>query len=256
MVLVKDIMTKDPESVQASDLVTKARSIMREQGYRSFPIIEDGRIEGIVTRGDVMRVTSSKTNLLVDGIMTKNLITTTPDEDIFSCTREMIKAGIRQFPVVENEKLVGIISSSDILTAFVEHDYNPVKKKISDTMVTGNIVCCEPEDELSSIWDKMYSSGFSGFPVIKKDQVIGVITRRDIIRDGSVRLSKESGKGRVVYVKKAMRTPAITVKPGVDVKDAAALMLKKKISKLPVTDEKNKLVGIIDIADILKAYAG
>jgi CBS domain-containing protein len=255
MILVKDVMTKDPECVDPSDLVTKARSVMRKHNRRCFPVVEDGKLRGIVTRGDVMRVTSNKTNLLVEGIMTRNVITTTPGDDLFSCARKMIKAGIRQLPVAEEDTIVGIVSAYDILSAFVENDHKPVKKKISEIM-TYEVVHCEPDDELSGIWNKMYASGFSGFPVLKKDRVIGMITRMDIIKEGSVRLSKESGKGRVVHVKKVMRTPAITIKPEAKTNEAAGIIMSEDIIRLPVTDEDGRMIGIVDIEDIIRAYIG
>ncbi|MBN2013987.1 MAG: CBS domain-containing protein [Candidatus Altiarchaeota archaeon] len=255
MVLVQDVMTADPECIHASDLVTKARSIMRRHRRRSLPVVEEDKLVGIITRGDVMRVTSNKANLLVGGIMVKNVVTSGLEEDLLSCAQKMIKAGIRQLPVVADDRIVGIISARDLLAAFMKHSHNPVKKKIADVM-TSEVVFCEPGDEISGIWDKMYASNFSGFPVLKKKKVIGVLTRMDMIRAGSVRLSKESGRPKIVHVEKAMRTPAVTIKPGADVKEAAALMLERDIIRLPVTDEKGHLQGIVDIEDILRAYVG
>lgn len=255
MILVKDVMTENPVHVHASDLVTKVRSIMREKGYRALPVLEHDRLIGIIARGDVLRITSSKTNLLVEGIMNRNVITITPEEDLFSCTRRMIKSGIRQLPVVDNNKLVGIISSTDVLSAFVKNGYRPVKKRVGEIMTT-DVIYCEQEDELSKIWDKMYSSGFSGFPVLKKGKVIGMITRGDIIREGSVRLSKESGRTRLVPVKRVIKTPAITTTANSKIEDAARIMTENKIIRLPVTDKEGHLLGIVDVEDILRAYVG
>jgi CBS domain-containing protein len=255
MILVKDIMTRDPEYFYPQDQVTKARSVMRDHHYRSFPVVKDARLVGIITRGDVMRVTSNKANILVEGIMTKNIEAASPEEDLFSCTHKMLKAGLRQMPVVAKDALVGIISASDILATFLENKYTPQKKNVLDIMTTG-VLYCEPEDELLHIWDKMYASGLSGFPVVLKGKVVGMITRMDMIREGSMRVSKESGKGKTVHVKKAMKKPAVTISRDASTKDAAELMIKKKISRLPTTDEKDRLVGIVDVEDILRAYAG
>jgi len=255
MILVKDVMTENPVYVHASDLVTKVRSIMRDKGYRALPVLEQEKLIGIISRGDVLRVTSSKTNLLVEGIMNRNAVTTTPEKDLFSCTRKMIKAGIRQLPVVDDNKLVGIISSTDVLSAFVKNGYRSVKKKINEIMTT-DVIYCEQEDELSKIWDKMYTSGFSGFPVLKKGKVIGMITRSDIMKEGSVRLSKESGRTKVVPVKRAIKTPAITTTGDSKIEDAAKIMTESKIIRLPVTDKEGHLLGIVDIEDVLRAYVG
>lgn len=252
MISVKEIMTKDPVCIEATDTVSKVRSIMRKYGYRALPVLEEGKLSGIISRGDVLRVTSSKTNIFIKGIMNENIVSASPDDDVISVTRDMTKAGIRQVPVV-NGKLLGIISSMDILNAFVTKGYMPSKKMISDIM-TKKVVCCEPDEEISKIWDKMYSSGFSGFPVVKNKEVIGMVTRMDILKRGYARISKESGKIRNTTVNRVMRTPAVTVRPTTDIRDAAEMMVRKKIIRLPVVDNSKKIVGIVDIEDILRAY--
>lgn len=252
---VGDVMTKDPVCVKPDDFITKVRSIMRDYGFRALPVVDDGRLIGIISRGDVLRVTSRKTNILVNGLMSENVVTACPDDDIFETARKMIGSGVRQLPVVENGKIIGIITSKNILSEFVKREYKPVKKKVRDVM-TEDVIFCNSEDEISKIWDKMYSSGYSGLPVLKKGKVIGMITRMDIIREGSIMLSKESGKIRNASIKKVQRTPAITTSPESSIIDTAERMIENNITRLPVVDEENRLTGIVDIADILKAYIG
>ena len=252
MLLAKDVMTEDPVILQASDSATHARAIIRDQGHRAYPVLDDGRLAGILTRGDVLKVTSNKSNMLVKGIMSQNLMTANLGDDLFSCAKKILNAKIRQLVVVNEGKLTGIITSSDIIAAFLEKDYNPVKKKISEIMST-NIISCEPEDEIPGIWDIMGSSGFSGLPVVSKEKLLGMITRMDIFRAG-FRLSKESGKSRSGHVQKIMKSPAIAVTSDVDTRVAAQAMIHKNIIRLPVVDEKEHLIGIVDIEDILRAY--
>jgi CBS domain-containing protein len=229
---------------------------MRNHRHRSFPVVEDDRLVGIITRGDVMKISSSRTNLFVEGVMSNNLETAKEDEDIQSCAKKMLKTELNQLPVVAGEdKLIGVVCGHDLLSALLEQNHRPQKKNVSDIM-TEDVVSCSPDDELLSIWDKMQSSGFSGFPVVLKKKVVGMITRMDIIREGSVRVSKESGKGRTVHVKKAMKTPPITIKAGAEIREAAEVMLKNKIIRLPAVDEKDNIVGIVDLGDVLKAYVG
>ncbi len=252
MITVGDIMTKDIVCIESTDTISKARSIMRKCGYRALPVLEEGKLVGIISRGDVLKVTSGKTNVYIKGLMNENVVSASPDDDVISLTKSMIKAGIRQVPVVDG-KLLGIISSMDVLNAFVMKNYAPSKKMISDIM-TRKVVCCKPDEEISKIWDKMYSSGFSGFPVVKNKEIIGMVTRMDILKKGYARISKESGKVRNTTVNKVMRTPAVTLKTTTDVRDAAELMVRKKIIRLPVVDNSKKIVGIVDIEDILRAY--
>jgi CBS domain-containing protein len=253
MVFVKDIMSKSPIFVKPDDFVTKARSIIRDFGYRTLPVLENNKLVGIISREDILRITSSKTNIEVKGIMKKNVISIHPDAEIFLAMKEIVRWEVRQLPVVKDDILVGIVSSMDILKSVVKNKYKPIKKRIEEVM-SKNVIYCEVDDELSKVWEKIYEKGFSGLPVLKKGKVIGMISRSDIIKHGNIRLSKESGRVKDAKVKKVMRTPAKVVTKETKIMEAAKLMLRGKISRLPVVNKDKKLEGIVDVGDILKAY--
>ncbi len=255
MISAQDILTKNPPSVKPDYLVTKARSIVRKEGKRALPVVEGGKLVGIVTRGDILRVTSSKTNLTIAGVMKRNVEVLAPEEELFSIAKRMTKVGVRQMPVIENGALIGMVSATDVLRKLVEHDYNPVKKQVADIMIR-DIVYCTPEEELSVVWSKMLSSGFSGFPVLKKKKVIGFVSRRDIIKRGYARLSMESGKSRASIVSSVMSPTITTITEDMSTKDVAKTMVERGIIRVPVVNDKNELRGIVDMVDILRAYAG
>ncbi|MEA3255346.1 MAG: CBS domain-containing protein [Candidatus Altiarchaeota archaeon] len=248
-------MTKDLVCIQSTDVVTKARSMIRDHGFRALPVLEDDELVGVLSRGDILKITSSKTNIPVEGVMNRNPVKISGDSDLFTAARSIVKSGVRQLLVMDNKTLLGIISSIDVLNNFVNKNYSPPKKKINEVMNT-EVVYCEQDDEISKIWDLMHSSGFSGLPVVKDSKVIGMVTRMNILKHGSVRLSKESGRIRNASVKKVMKTPAVTVTPTTDVKEAAGIMVDKKIIRLPVVDKEKTLEGIVDIEDVLRAYVG
>jgi CBS domain-containing protein len=255
MILVKDAMTKDMVCIQSTDIVTKARSMIRDHGFRALPVLEDDEVVGVLSRGDILKITSNKTNIPVEGVMNRNPIKISGDSDLFTAARSIVKSGVRQLLVMDNKNLLGILSSMDVLNNFVNKDYSPPKKRINEVMNT-KVVYCEQDDEISQIWDLMHSSGFSGLPVVKDNRVMGMVTRMDMLKQGGVRLSKESGRVRNASVKKVMKTPAVTVTPTTEVKEAAGIMVDKKIIRLPVVDKDKTLEGIVDIEDILRAYIG
>lgn len=253
MTHVVDIMAKDVVFVEDHDPVTKAQSILRETGYHALPVCKDGRVVGIVSRGDALRVTSRKSNVEVKGIMSRNLVTSDASHDIFEAARRLVKAGVRQLPVVDDRKLIGILSLSDILGVLVAENHIPREKKIGDIM-NKNVVVCDLDEEISGIWNMMEKSGYSGFPVVKKGKVVGMITRMDIIKRRSLNLLKESGKSKHAHIKKAITSPAATISPEKRVEEAAKMMVDRKIIRLPVTDGKGSLLGIVDGEDVLRAY--
>jgi len=253
MVLLKDVMTRNPVCVKPDDLVTHARSLFRKHGFRALPVVSGGRLVGIISRGDVMLVTSTKANLTVGGIMNPNVFTANPSDSIGEAAATIIKSGVRQLPVVSGGKLVGIISSMDILREFLRSGAGPSKERVSEVM-TESVLYCEPDDDLHSIWNKMLVRGFTGLPVLEKGAVKGIVTRMDVLKHISGQIGRESGKPRTVKVRRIMKSPAITIRPIDRISRAAGILVENRIIRLPVVDDKHRLLGILDIEDVIRAY--
>ncbi|MCL6473458.1 MAG: CBS domain-containing protein [Firmicutes bacterium] len=132
-----------------------------------------------------------------------------------------------------------------------------------------HVVTVQPEDTLRDAVDKMDLYQVSGLPVVDDEgHLVGVITEHDIIREllpqpdkatteESYRtewqdLPTRAARVRGMQVKQAMTSNVIAVDENTDVLEAAAIMLQKKVKRLPVTAE-GKLVGIISRIDICQA---
>ncbi|MDD1775292.1 MAG: CBS domain-containing protein, partial [Methanobacterium sp.] len=79
---VEEIMSSQPLTVSVDTQATKVRSILREDGYRALPVVAGQKLEGIITRGDMMNISATKSNIDARGIMEKPKLISTPDEDI------------------------------------------------------------------------------------------------------------------------------------------------------------------------------
>jgi CBS domain-containing protein len=132
-----------------------------------------------------------------------------------------------------------------------------------------HVVTVQPEDTLRDAVDKMDLYQVSGLPVVDDEgHLVGVITEHDIIREllpqpseaGTEEryrsewqdLPTRAARVRGMLVKQAMTSNVIAVDENTDVLEAAAIMLQKKVKRLPVTAE-GKLVGIISRIDICQA---
>ena len=130
---IRDVMTKNPITVDSESLVLDAQRIMKENNIRRLPIVDKGNLVGIVTQHDLLEASPSPATSLsihelnyllakmkVKEIMKKNPITLTPETPF----EEALKMGqdkkIGSFPVVEKGKLVGIATESDIVR-FLTH---------------------------------------------------------------------------------------------------------------------------------------
>jgi acetoin utilization protein AcuB len=125
---IRDVMTKNPITVDSETLVLDAQKMMQENNIRRLPVVDKGRLVGIVTKHDLLQASPSPATSLsihelnyllarmkVKEIMKKNPMTLSPDTPF----EEALKLGqdkkIGSFPVVENGKLVGIATESDIV---------------------------------------------------------------------------------------------------------------------------------------------
>lgn len=102
-----------------------------------------------------------------------------------------------------------------------------------------------PDDTLAKAKEMMEVAGFRRLPVVKGDEVVGMLTERD--------LRSHAGYLDSTKVNAAMSAPVISVGPNSTVQAAARLMLRHKIGGLPVLDS-GKLVGMVTTIDMLKAF--
>ncbi|MDI6655568.1 MAG: CBS domain-containing protein [Candidatus Hydrothermarchaeota archaeon] len=253
--LIEKVMSR-PLFVRDSDLATKVRSIFRRSGYRSLPVVDrKERLIGIITRRDMLNITSTKSNVTAKGIMSSPIVYLTPDEDLSSGAKKMLRAKVSRAMVVESKqgmKLAGVVSTHDLLKVLFEKRHSP--KKLVKEIMNRNVPACSPSDLITKVWRRMEEVSCTGMPVVKK-KVIGMITRGDIIAAGFARIHREDegGKNRTSTVERVMQTPVISIAPEARIEDAAAVMLKKNIGSLPVI-EKGMLLGLVDRNDIIKQY--
>lgn len=260
---VSDVILPCSTFVKPHDLVTRARSVMRASGLRTLPVLDDdGRLAGIMTARQLLRITSTRSNIPVAGLMLSPRLVATPSDSLSKLVKTMIELEISLVPVVRSlgdQTIVGVVRLDDILR-YVARSLKSSELTVRDVM-TEEVVSCSPDDEISKVWDIMEETRCSGLPVTRYNrpkhavEVIGMITRSDIIRSGAIRLAEESDKGRFrspPRVQSLMRTPAIVVPPNMPLSDAVDLMLKRNIGRLPVVEE-GKLVGIVTRGDAVKA---
>lgn len=256
--LVEDIMSRDPLYVEDSTFLTKARQMIRDNHVRGLPVVNSkGTVLGIITTQDMLRVTSTKSNVTVSGYVVQ-APTVTGQMDILDAARLMLKEKTTLLPVVESEekpRLVGVVSLLDV---FMNIDLAAVPRKPVSEVMTTKVVTTRPDDPVTKIWDLMVEEDFTGLPVVKDDKLIGMITRFDMLK-GSARIGKESERRSAdsmqMPVEKFMSSPLFSVKPEDSVRTAIELMLKHNVGRMSVVDD-GKLVGIVDRNDLIKSYLG
>jgi CBS domain-containing protein len=114
---VRDVMTPNPRTVELSDTIQDAARIMREEDTGAIPVVEDGRVVGMVTDRDIVirAVADGDYEATIDDIVTDDVVCATPDMPTAQASDLMGEHQIRRLPVVdEDENLVGIVSIGDL----------------------------------------------------------------------------------------------------------------------------------------------
>lgn len=109
---IEDIMTREVIYVSPETRVADIVSLMFKHKHLGYPVVKDGELVGIVTLKDIM---NADPNTRVEEVMSREVLTLKPGDEAFEAFRIMSEKGIGRIPVVENGKLVGIVSRSDLM---------------------------------------------------------------------------------------------------------------------------------------------
>lgn len=128
---ISEILANKPEaiwSVTSEQSVLEAIRLMSDHGIGAVLVMDDGRLVGILSERDYARKVilqdRSSRETLVGDIMTRNVFTATTDRTISECMAMMSENDFRHLPVVEGDRVVGMISIGDLVRAMIkEYQY-------------------------------------------------------------------------------------------------------------------------------------
>ncbi|MBN1289666.1 MAG: CBS domain-containing protein [Actinobacteria bacterium] len=130
---VRDKMTMNVYTVSPGDSIRRISELMTDMRLRRFPVMEEGKLAGIVTDRDFRNATESSVVLtekkyheyLLDTIKVESIMTTSPrvigpDADLKEAALMLVEMKVGGLPVVEDDHLMGIITETDLIKALVE----------------------------------------------------------------------------------------------------------------------------------------
>jgi CBS domain-containing protein len=113
---IRDVMTSNPRTVSPADSIQNAARIMRDEDTGVVPVVDNGRPVGIVTDRDIVvrAVADGELNRPVRDVVSGDVVTARPDMSTKEAAQLMSEHQVRRLPVVENDRLVGIVSIGDL----------------------------------------------------------------------------------------------------------------------------------------------
>jgi len=182
----------------------------------------------------------------VKDVMTKDIITVDKDVDLKHVLNLMKKHQITKIPVVEDKKLIGIVTDNIIAYKLgsIRKKGIPPSRLHASSVTEKNIEIILPDTDIKTILKKVGEPGPTMLCVVDKDNLLGVITKADLL--SLVKSNK--------HIKEIMNKKIHIVSPDDRVIHARRIMINENIARLPVVD-KGKLVGIISDNEIVFALA-
>ncbi|BAA29380.1 IMP dehydrogenase [Pyrococcus horikoshii] len=122
----------------------------------------------------------------------------------------------------------------------IEEQVEQVKRvKRAERLIVEDVITIAPDETVDFALFLMEKHGIDGLPVVEDEKVVGIITKKDIAaREGKL-------------VKELMTKEVITVPESIEVEEALKIMIENRIDRLPVVDERGKLVGLITMSDLV-----
>jgi CBS domain-containing protein len=135
MAQIRDVMTTNPTTIERSTNVLEAAKVMAGEDVGPLPVTDGGRLVGIVTDRDIVtRVLADERDpqsTTVGDICSSDLVTVTPEDDFDQALRKMASAQVRRLPVVEGDRIIGIVAQADVARHAPEQQTGEVVEEIS-----------------------------------------------------------------------------------------------------------------------------
>jgi CBS domain-containing protein len=190
---VKLIMTQKVVSVRATAKIDDAIDKMKKSNLGGLPIVdENDSVKGIITERDIAGLFADRmSGVRVSQLMSQDVVTALPRTTVFECEKTMATQGFRRLPIVSDGKVLGIITTMDIIRFFGSGEV--FKHLRSDTIIqvlntlaleiaTKPVSTIEPEADVGQAAKIMHEKDIGAVPVVKSGKLVGIITERDFFK--------------------------------------------------------------------------
>ncbi|HET7643584.1 MAG TPA: CBS domain-containing protein [Nitrososphaeraceae archaeon] len=260
-------------SLESDNTLLDARNfIIRYNISRVVVLDNNKKLAGIITEKDISKFLYSTftdkrlSEISIKDIMTKKLLTADMNSSINDSIKIMIDNNISSVIVTDNENNPkGIITKTDLVEYCAYHLKN---KFITKDSMSKKVHTVFPDENIHMIILLMNTFKISRIIVIEHDKPIGIVTYRNLLplanffvektknSKGAQTINNQrfipSGLNSILISQDIMTSTLLTVSENTDLSDAAKIMIRNRISGLPVVNNKGLLTGILTKTDIVK----
>ena len=253
---IRQLMSADPAVIRPEATLDEALDVMEQQDVRHLPVVEDGALLGVLSDRDLLaragllayRPGAAEPPASVGDELEKALTTASPEDQVVTAAVDLVLGRIGCLPIVEDGRLVGILSEFDLARAYSaacrEHpslaDLDP---RVEDEMTEAPVTIA-PDESLLDAAARLEELGVRHLPVVDDGALVGILSDRDLRRAAGRGLAPER------HVSSAMTKQPLSVDRDARLSVATVLMHEAKVSSLPVLED-GRLVGILTLTDLL-----
>jgi CBS domain-containing protein len=257
---LSDVMDEEFVTVRPDDRLSDVLARMTELDLHEIPVSKDGkRIEGLVSYGTMLRRKNLSTEAKASTIMVSPP-NVPPDAAITEVAEILLREGYRQLPIVEDGRIAGVVSRSHILS--VVKNVQDVQDVPVESIMTTDARTVGGKDRVVDAVTTMRNLDIRIMPVVDDPgRIMGIVGIKDIA-NYNWREKRRQTIGEVVgnsypadvLVESVMIEEPVTIPPGTTVGEAAGIMLDRRISTLPVVDDR-ELLGVVTTFDLVELVA-
>jgi CBS domain-containing protein len=254
---VVSIMTRDPLTASVGDSLDEVMRTMDQNDIRHVPVLDGTAVVGVLSDRDLLEATGwlpeaqrpEGAPRLVSDLDLGRPVTCSPDDTTVMIASDMTSRAIGCLPVLEGEKLVGIVTEMDLMQAYLDisqmEGSSANLQKPATELMTQAPHDIAPGTTLAEAARLEIDLYVRHLPVTEDHRLVGIVSDRDIRR------ARGQGKGEDTPISEVMTTEVLTIAPDEPLWRAASYLIQGRISALPVVDD-GKLLGILAMIDLLE----
>ena len=257
---IKNLMSEDLITVDKDQNLSDALKLLRKHNVSRLPVTNNKELVGIISERDIAnKLGSSKyesmpaSRLHISSVMVKDVFTVPQTMQLEEVAKLMLDNGIGSVPVMDDGKMVGIVSKADFVTLATGIAFDKITVK---EIMSKELIAVSSTERLVHARRQMLESHVGRLPVVDEEELVGMITSKDLMRafiDFRKKVPEKYQKSQIkeVLVEDIMSTNPTFVTKDMSITEISNIIMETGFNGLPVVED-DEVIGIITQTDILK----
>ena len=264
------LVTYNPWSIGPTALLDDVAARFDELRIHHVAVVDaERRVVGMVSETDILRARQSRRTVLVGAgasdtddpplvfardVMSRDILSISTTANFHDALDLLLQRRIHALPVVDGNRLVGMVSSRDFIREFSYGELPGTREPVSSLLTAKPIEPLAPDATLDDALLAMHEAGVSCLAVAQGDCPVGVVSQREIVRE-KCRLDDQAE----FHQEKRLSSPLVKVtrnsppiRSGQRLCEAAAAMVDYSLPAVTVVNQSNRFLGLITEDDLLR----